>query len=233
MRRKLCFVDDDRNELERFKRAIASDDFIVGIGATIGEALNDLKVQGKRRFFGICSPSGPDLFVLDMYYPKEGTTSEAQLLKLGRAWDEFRVAETALKQVLGDLNQDFSGGRLLAKQISSRSLLTTTPFVFFTRKGNLIDAIEAYEDTKVLSIIKKPDPEPPVNEAERKQAYDRAMIDHRDNIVRALEYALHRASFWYRYRKFLSGVFTGVAASAMFSLLLSWGNVILSFFLKR
>jgi hypothetical protein len=226
--RKLCFVDDDRKELARFKQAIASNDLIVGTGTTVGEARNDLRAQGKRRLFGLLPPSRHvDLFVLDMYYPTAGSSSDAQLSKLGKAWDEFCSAEAVLKRVLAELGQDFAGGRALAKQIQRP--LVATPFVFFTRKGNLLDAIQAYEHTEALSVIKKPDPKPPINESERKQAYDQAMFENRDNVLRALENALHRASFRHRHRNVLSGICIGVAGSAIFALLTWWWNALLRF----
>ena len=97
MSKKLCFIDDDRNELERFKQAIASDELIVGTGTMGGEALNDIAAQGKRRFLGLLPPSRHvDPYVLDMYYPTGGSSSDAQLSKLGKAWDEFRAAEARL-----------------------------------------------------------------------------------------------------------------------------------------
>jgi hypothetical protein len=227
MSRKLCFVDDDRNELERFKQAIASDELLVGTGTTVGEALNNLKGQGKRRLLGLLPPSRPDLFVLDMYYG--GSSSDVQLAKLDKAWDEFRAAEAVFKKTLAELGQSFSGGRALAQQVSSQHPLVATPFVFFTRKGTLLEVIEAYEQTKALSVIKKPDPELPVNESERRQAYDRAMIDNRDNVLRALEHALHRASFRYRHGGVLSGIFIGVVASAIFAAIAWWGDAALRF----
>jgi len=52
-----ALIDDDRNELERFKQAIASDELIVGTGTMGGEALNDIAAQGKRRFLGLLPPS--------------------------------------------------------------------------------------------------------------------------------------------------------------------------------
>ncbi len=118
-----------------------------------GEALNDIAAQGKRRFLGLLPPSRHvDLYVLDMYYPTGGSSSDAQLSKLGKAWDEFRAAEAVFKRLLAELGQDFAGGRALAKQISSQRSLVATPFVFFTRKGNRLDAIEAYEHIKALSV---------------------------------------------------------------------------------
>jgi hypothetical protein len=167
MSTKLCFVDDDRDELDRFKRAIAGDDFAVGIGTTIDEARNDLRAQGKARLFGWLPASRhADLFVLDMYYPTGGVRTKAQLMTLERAWDDFRVAETTLKNRLAELGQEFAGGRRLAQQASTLRSFIATPFVYFTRKGTLSDVIEAYEQIKALSVIKKPDPQTPVNEAE-------------------------------------------------------------------
>jgi hypothetical protein len=60
--------------------------------------------------------------------------------------------------VLSDLGQGIEGGLKLAKEVTSRSWHSRTPFVFFTRKGNLLDAITAYEHSEALSVIKKPDP---------------------------------------------------------------------------
>ena len=106
MSKKLCFIDDDRNELERFKQAIASDELIVGTGTMGGEALNDIAAQGKRRFLGLLPPSRHvDLYVLDMYYPTGGSSSDAQLSKLGKAWDEFRAAEAVFKRLLAELGK--------------------------------------------------------------------------------------------------------------------------------
>jgi hypothetical protein len=118
-----------------------------------GEALNDIAAQGKRRFLGLLPRSRHvDLYVLDMYSSTGGFSSDAQLSKLGKAWDAFRAAEAVFKRLLAELGQDFAGGRALAKQISSQRSLVATPFVFFTRKGNLLDAIEAYEHIEALSV---------------------------------------------------------------------------------
>ena len=189
-KRALCFIDDDPNELSRFKQAVEHR-YVVGTGTTLAVAKDDLKRQGRRHV---------DLFVLDMYFPNEGMNTPAELSKLGKAWDKFCSAEDDLKKVLAELGQSFAGGRALAKQITSRRFLAKARFVFFTRKGNLLDAIEAYEHTGALSVIKKPDPRQPVSESERTQAYDDAMITNSGALIRALESAIHRASFWYRYK---------------------------------
>jgi hypothetical protein len=148
-----------------------------------------------------------------MYFPTRGLNSPAELLDLGAAWDKFCNAEAALKNVLARLDQSFAGGRALADQISSWRFLGKTPFVFFTRKGNLLDSIEAYEHTGALSVIKKPDPRQPINESERIQAYDAAMMDNADALIRAIESAIHRGSFWHQYKALALSFLSGVASS--------------------
>ncbi len=173
----LCFIDDDPAEIARFKRAVGGE-FFLGAGTSLDAALKDLRAQGKKH---------ADLFVLDMYFPSAGANTAAELSKLGKAWDDFRAAEAALKNVLADLGQSTAGGRALASQISSRRFFGRTPFVFFTRKGNLLDAIEAYEQIGALGVIKKPDPRGSVSEPERIKAYDDAIVENRDTLIRALE----------------------------------------------
>src|SRR5215813_11246380 len=65
-----------------------------------------------------------------------------------------------------------------------------------------------------LSVIKKPDPRQPVDEAHRTKAYDDAMIENRDALIRDFESAIHRASLWYKYKAQLPGFVSGVVSSA-------------------
>jgi hypothetical protein len=163
-----------------------------------------------------------DLYVLDMYFPNEGMNTPEELSKLGKAWDALCTAEDTLKTVLAELGQSSAGGRTLATQIASRHSFARTPFVFFTRKGTLLDAIEAYEHTGALAVIKKPDPRQPVDEAQRTQAYNDAMISNSDSLIRALESAIHRASLWYRYKAQFPGFVSGVASSTLVWFITWW-----------
>jgi hypothetical protein len=181
----LCFIDDDSDELSRFKTYLEKYYFI-GTGTTLERAISDLRKTYKGKV---------DLFVLDMYFPlKENSDAERELLD--QTWEKFRAAESELKSVLAHMQQTFNGGRNLARQAKSRR----TPFVFFTRKGNLIDAIEAYEDTGALSVIKKPDPassNKTGSKLEIKIARDKALKNdlHREGgILRRIELAIDRAS---------------------------------------
>jgi len=211
--RSLCFIDDDPAELARFKKAMGNE-YFVGVGTSPARALDDLKkVQGSKRV---------DLYVLDMYFPREGTNTSEELFKLGQAWDGFRKAETALRKVLSDLGQSLEGGLRLANEVKSRGGHTRTPFVFFTRKGNLLDAITAYEHTEALSIIKKPDPRVDFDESNRSDAYDRAMIEDKNSLIRAFDSAIHRGSFWYRHKDHIQGFISGIASSAVVWFITRW-----------
>jgi len=89
-KRSLCFIDDDPNELARFKQAVGRE-FLVGVGTSHDKALEDLKTQGRRHV---------DLYVLDMYFPNEGINTSEELSKLGKAWDAFCTAEELSKPSL-------------------------------------------------------------------------------------------------------------------------------------
>lgn len=202
--RTVCFVDDDRDEIARFKNSLGAR-FVVGAGTSPDEALDNLPPKSRRRV---------DLFVLDMYFPTSGQNTEEQRLRLGEAWDNFRSAERILKKVLSDLGQSFAGGRKLAHDIKSKHI-GQVPFVFFTRKGNLLDAVEAYEQVGAISVIKKPDPHDAVPEDEkaRRLAYDKAMMDDADSIARDLESAIRRGTLWFRCKDHVIGFAIGVASS--------------------
>jgi hypothetical protein len=168
-------------------------------------ALDDLKaVQGSKHV---------DLYVLDMYFPREGKNTPEELTKLGKAWDEFRRAERALRGVLSGLGQSLEGGLKLAKEVESRGWHSRTPFVFFTRKGNLLDAITAYEQSGALAVVKKPDPRDEFDESNRGEAYDKAMVDNKNSLVMAFDATIHKGSFWYRHKDHIAGFVTGVFSS--------------------
>jgi hypothetical protein len=215
--RSLCFIDDDPAELARFKKAMG-DAYLIGAGTSLASALDDLEdVQGNKYV---------DLYVLDMYFPREGTNTAEELSKLGQAWDRFRKAEADLRKVLSRLGQSIEGGLTLANEVKSQGWDTRTPFVFFTRKGNLLDAITAYEHTDALSIIKKPDPRDDFDDSNRSDAYDRAMIEDKDHLIRAFDRAIQRAGFWYRHKGhlegFIIGFISGIASSMLVWLATKW-----------
>jgi len=58
MKKAVCFVDDDADELHRFSEFM-KDHYIVGAGPTLDKALAELEEQRVKK---------PDLFLLDLYY---------------------------------------------------------------------------------------------------------------------------------------------------------------------
>lgn len=152
----------------------------------------------RRFFFG---DRRADLYVLDMYYPTGTTNTPVQRAKLAAAWGNCCKANRELKIILAELHQTFDGGRELAAQVARRGLVRKSPFAFFTRKGNLEDAIHAYEQLKLkpIAIIKKPDP---WDETETSEiAKDDALLASRDTIRKRLNQAIDNAGFFYRHKE--------------------------------
>ena len=179
----LCFVDDDPDELARFKKFLGKH-YFVGVGTTLSRAMRDLKKSYNGKV---------DLFVLDMYFPtKLNSSAERELLD--QTWEKFCAIENELKTVLAKLEQTIQGGRKHASEVKNRR----GQFVFFTRKGNLNDAIEAYEDIGALSVIKKPDPSPSSGGTRSRQkmrtARDSALKKLADHISSKIDAAIDRAS---------------------------------------
>jgi hypothetical protein len=178
----LCVVDDDPDELARFEKYMKKY-FYVGTGSSVEDARTDLQRKHRRK---------PNLFVLDMYFPTK-VTSDADRAELDQSWEEFCAAEDKLKTVLGRLGQSSKGGRNLAEQVKSLG----KHFVFFTRKGNLNDAIEAFQHTEALSVIKKPDPQlsagAPRSKEQTKKARDHAMKELGTNLRDEIKTAVERA----------------------------------------
>jgi hypothetical protein len=179
----LCFVDDDPDERARFKKYLHKYYFI-GVGNNFPQAERDLKKTHK---------GGVDLFVLDMYFPtKENTDAERR--ELDKKWEEFCSAENELTTALQKMGQSVKGGSNLAREAQSQK----AQFVFFTRKGTLDEATEAYEHLKALSVIKKPDPKilrkPRSNKTEIKNARDKAMKNQAYQIYEKIHSAIKRAS---------------------------------------
>jgi hypothetical protein len=218
----LCFVDDDENELNRFKVAF-EEEFYVGIGTDLGKAETNLRSVLPRRWFNFWGRKA-SLYVLDMYFPTGTTNTSEQRAELAEAWGSCCKADRRLKTVLAELHQTFDGGRELAARVKRRGILRKPAFVFFTRKGNLEDGILAYEQVKPMAVIKKPDPWDENDMSE--EAKDDALLMSRDTIGKKLQSAIDNATFYYRHKEaviaslicFATGIPTGILANWAFLL---------------
>ena len=193
----LCFVDDDENELNRFKKAFESE-FYVGIGTDLGKAEANLTAGLPRRRYNFWRRK-VTFYVLDMYFPTGTTNTPEQRAKLAKAWGDCCKANRQLKTVLAELHQTFDGGRELAARVMRRGLLRKPAFVFFTRKGNIEDGILAYEQVKPMAVIKKPDPWDENDMSE--EAKDDALFRSCDTIAKKLQSAIDTAGFFYQHKE--------------------------------
>jgi hypothetical protein len=152
----------------------------------LNKAESDLAATLPRHRFNFWSRQKVNLYVLDMYYPRGTTNTPEQRAQLAKTWSDFCKSNRKLKEVLTNLDQSFDGGRELADQVKRRGFVRTPPFVFFTRKGNLEDAVMAYEQVKAVAVIKKPDPwdDDTSEEAKDTALYDMACTRFRRHRVR-------------------------------------------------
>ena len=191
------------------------DEYYVGAGTNLNKAESDLAATLPRHRFNFWSRRKVNLYVLDMYYPRGTTNTPEQRAQLAKAWSDFCKANRKLKEVLTNLDQSFDGGRELADQVRRRGFVRTPPFVFFTRKANLEDAVMAYEQVEAMAVIKKPDPWDDDDTSE--EAKDKALYDSRETIIRKLQAAVTRASFFYQHKEAilssLISFITGVLAN--------------------
>ncbi|MBL7075606.1 hypothetical protein ISS37_10265 [candidate division KSB1 bacterium] len=212
----ICFIDDDQDEIKRFKNNLDKDKlengFIIGAGTTYPEALDDLKKQGRKR---------PDIFVLDLYYPMDSRPTEEQLQKLHVERKLYLKAQTKFRTVLAKLNQSSNGGITLAYVIGQN--FKSIPYLFFTRKGTLDDAIHILK-TKATKIMKKPDPEEKDESLPINEAYDKAFKENAKNIAGEIKEAIIISTWWYKNKKIVIGFIAGILSSLLASVIWSLFN---------
>jgi hypothetical protein len=208
MSKSICFIDDDINELNRFKQFMGTK-FKIGVGLSPSAAREDLKDRTGL--------TEPDLYLLDLYYPTDRTPTESELQRLAEARRAYLVAEAKFSAVLAELGQSSDGGIELSRQVGG-------VFAFFSRKATFEDAIKALK-AGAIGLIKKPDPTSDALNASASvnEAYDKAFAAHAPAIERELQKALQKTEWWNRHKTllgWLGGFVVGVAASAIAGALL-------------
>jgi CheY-like chemotaxis protein len=200
-RRRICFIDDEDDELVRAEKVL-SRRFDIGTGSDLDTAVSKVRK--------------PKLFLLDMYYgPKTRSSDRAAVAK---AWRDLRQAQSTFYDLLQSVGQSAKGGRELAEHVRAR--YPGIPIVFFTRKGSLEDAVEALRQGAV-AVLKKPDPAASAQVTESNgKALDDALADHEDELVRSLSQIMDRYSSWWGRHARLRGLLEGVAASLVAGLLM-------------
>jgi predicted nucleotide-binding protein len=170
MKKSVCYVDDDRDELRRFRNTF-QDRYILGTGTTLKEALDDL---GNNK---------PDLFLLDLYFGPIPTADQRR--KMLKADAKLTKHEQEVRLLLAKFKQTPEGGFSLADQVATRC--PGVPRVLFSRKAFLKDAMQAHE--KDLPLLEKPDPE-------GGEDLDAALKRNAEQIIRKIDQIVYQNSFW-------------------------------------
>lgn len=189
----ICFVDDDPEELIRFRESLEHY-YIVGTGPTLDEALDKLRAQRVGK---------PDLFLLDLYYGPD--TSEVQRAKITALDGELSAVETRMRALLLDAGQSTKGGFDLAGEVEKR--FPQIPRVLFSRKAFVEDALDAQK--KGLPLLAKPDPTAEDTGATDKERKDKAFARHADEIKRFLDGKINLNTWWVRNRTRVESFATG------------------------
>ncbi len=207
-KQRLCVVDDDPEEIRRFRENMGRR-FIIGAGTSLDSALDDLRRQGH---------SSPDLYVLDLYFPQGGSSTQEQLQELAAARKKLLDSEAEFASLLARFGQATQGGFRLADRLSRFG--RRAPYVFFSRKATAGDVVQAL-DSGALRVIKKPDPTPEEMATEPlPKAYDKALARAAHDVARDIEDAISRSTFWWKYGQaviaFLLGLLSSSAAGVIF-----------------
>lgn len=194
-KKRICFVDDDRLEIARFRSALENY-YDIGAGGTLDDALQDLESKFKAK--------KPDLFLLDMYLGP--SISDEDRTKIASADYEVTKAESKLRERLVEAGIVAQKGFDLAEKVKTRFSHVQIATAFFSRKAFLSDALAAQK--KGLPVIEKPDPGPADKGTEEEQ-YSSAMNRNADLLREEFEGIISRASWWYRRRAVLSSFASG------------------------
>lgn len=198
--RRVCFIDDEEDELSRTERALSQHQHIVMV---TGKDLDTAVAKLGRK---------PHLFLLDMYYgPK---TKDEDRARVADAWQRLYRLQCEFYDLLRSLKQSSKGGLDLAGHVRAR--YPGIPIAFFTRKGSLEDANEALRGG-AAAVLKKP--EPPGAENMGAGTLDNAMAAYSDELVRCLTRIIDQHSWWARHARF-RGFLEGVLASVVAGLIL-------------
>jgi CheY-like chemotaxis protein len=206
----LCFIDDDPEELRRFEEAMKKFKYTCVTATSYSEIQRKLKEQKLS----------PDLWVLDLYFPSQGSTnSPQQRAEMVERYAELEHKTHEFRAYLETVHQGASGG---IKQLQRCRRDYGVPVVMFTRKGNLEDAIQCFE-AGAAAVLKKAMPSALEGDAAAKIAQlDKAMMDDADHLKNHFVDNIKLGTFWYRHERLIM-LLIGALASATITTL--WRNI--------
>jgi len=212
-KRAICFVDDDEEEIRRFRKYMG-DRYIIGAGRTLNDALKELQGQGRRK---------PDLFLLDLYYGP--STKEDMRARISDAYEKLSAEGMKLQVQLLQAGQSTKGGFQLAEEAQQKH--KNVARVFFSRKAFVKDCEEAHE--RGIAVLKKPDPGEEDSGRTRADRYDAAFRRHLDEIFRHIDRMMDQSTWWMRHRQLVAGFGLGVGASVAASFIFEFLKIVLRF----
>jgi CheY-like chemotaxis protein len=187
MKKSVCYVDDDEEEIKRFRDNLGRR-YILGTGITLTDALDALKEQRISK---------PDLILLDLYFgPLIDNEARKEMLV---ADEELAEKERKVRELLIRSGQSPDEGFALAVEAAKRC--PRVPRVFFSRRAYLEDALRAHENG--LTLLEKPDPI-------GKESYDDAFKRCADAVSRRIDRVIYLNGFWVRHRQRLEGFAVGI-----------------------
>jgi len=194
----LCFVDDDRDELSRFEKAMSTQPFECVTGTTHDECIDKLKRKNLT----------PDLWVLDLYFPEQvRTNSPDELKEMADKYAQLEQHARDFRGYLRTIGQGPDGGLDLLQKCRppDRGALLPwgnyhAPVVMLTRKDNLDDALTC-QDRGAVGVLKKPMPANLRGGPEdRKVQMDEAKIANAYYLAGKFSDAIKRNGFLYKHR---------------------------------
>jgi DNA-binding response OmpR family regulator len=197
----LCFIDDDPEELRRFEEAMKKFEYTCVTATSYSEIQRKLKEQQLS----------PDLWVLDLYFPSQGSTnSPQQRAEMVERYAELERQTREFRAFLETVHQGASGGIKLLQRCRDDY---GVPVVMFTRKGNLEDAIRCFE-AGAAAVLKKAMPPAFEGDVTAKIALlDKAMKDDADHLKNHFVDKIRLGTFWYKYERWIM-LLVGALASA-------------------
>jgi hypothetical protein len=193
MKKAVCFIDDDADELHRF-REFMKEHYIVGVGTTLDKALDELEAHRVKK---------PDLFLLDLYYGPH--TNEEKRAEIAALDNQLSGLEARMRALLIESGQSPQGGFDRAAEVHKR--FPGIPRVFFSRKAFLEDALRAQNEG--LPLLEKPDPDAQDIGVTEKDRKDAAFERHAEQIKGFLDGRINLNTWWVRNRQKVESFATG------------------------
>jgi CheY-like chemotaxis protein len=190
MKSKVCFIDDDNKfEIPLFEKMF-SEEFDLVTATSFPDCCD--KIRRLRDWV-------PDIFVLDLYFPKPSETPDRGLIRtleksplqlppdgaeVRQCYLNYLDAKNRLSAVLNAWKQSADGGIELAKLV--RAEFPNIPIVFYSRKALSEDVLRCMKEEGVCDVIAKPS-------GRNDEETEAISMDSRDTIATQIKKDVHNS----------------------------------------